>query len=72
MFGKDLRRMDEYLNKEALGKQFGQAGVYDNAKINFPNPWEELTGSRIKDNARIVNVQKWGKFPHQERGKVSK
>ena len=32
MLGKDLGRLDEYLNKEAVGKQFGQAGVYDNAK----------------------------------------
>ena len=64
--------MGEYLNTEALAKQFGQADVYDNTKMNLPNPGKELPWSRSKDNARIANVQNWSMFPHQERGEGEK
>ena len=36
-FGKFLRTIDEYLNTDALGAQFGKADVYDNAKLNLAN-----------------------------------
>ena len=36
-FGKFLRTIDGYLNTDALGKQFGKADVYDNAKLNWAN-----------------------------------
>ena len=64
--------MDEYLNTDALGKQFGEVGCYYNARINFPNSGKGLPGSRGKDNARIASVQNWSMFAQQERGERRK
>ena len=36
-FGAFVRRMGGYLNSDALGGNFGESGVCDNAKLNFPN-----------------------------------
>ena len=69
MFGKDSGSMGGYLNKEALAKKFARSDVYDNTKINFPNPEKGFPGSISKDNARIASVQNWGRFAHQERDK---
>ena len=70
---KFLRRMGEYLNTNARGKQFGKADVYDNAKLNLPSTGGSLPGSRGKDNASgCTNVQNWSRFTQQERGEGGK
>ena len=69
MFGKDLGRMDEYVNTGALGNSFRRSDVYDSTKMNFRNTGKGLTGSRSKDNDRIANVQNWSMFAHQAREK---
>ena len=50
-FGKFIRRIDEYLNTDAIGEQFGKADVYDNAKLNLASS-ARIPGSRGKGNAR--------------------
>ena len=55
-FSKFLRQIDEYLDTESLGEQFGGvvgwgADVYDNAKLNSANI-SRIPGSRGKANAR--------------------
>ena len=78
MFGKDLVCVFvcvcvwEYLGAESLGKQFAQADVYDNAKMNLPNAGKGFPVSRSKDNARIAHVQNRHRFPHQERANGEK
>ena len=72
MSGKDLGRMCEFLNTESLGKQFWQADVYDNTKVNFPNPGKGSPGSISKDNDIIANVHNWSRFAKQEMGRCSK
>ena len=44
-YGKLIRRIDGCLDTDALGKQFGRADVYDNAKLNF---CQQLTDSRLE------------------------
>ena len=50
-FGKFARTIDEYLNTDALGKQFGESDVYDSTKMNSGNN-SRIPGSRGKGNAR--------------------
>ena len=50
-FGKFIRGIDEYMNTDALGGQFGKAVVYDNTKLNLANI-SRSPGSRVKGNAR--------------------
>ena len=52
-FDKFLRQIDEYLNTDSAGKQFGKADVYYNDKMILANisrvPWSRGKG---KGNAR--------------------
>ena len=73
IFGKFVRRIGEYANTDAVGKQFGEADVYDNAKLNLPNEGRSLPCPRGRDNARGgTNLQNWSRLAQQERGKGRK
>ena len=47
-FGIFFRTIDEYLNTDAPAQQFGESGVYDNAKLNFANSARESRIERLR------------------------
>ena len=72
-FGKFIRSIDEYMNTDSIGEQFGGADVYDNATLNWTNS-SRAPGSRSigkcnareergkggKGNRRDANLTNWG------------
>ena len=52
--------------------QFGNAGVYDSAKLNLPITGQAPPGATGKDNDRSANVPSRSRFVKQERGKGRK
>ena len=72
VFGKDLGRMDEYLNADALEKQFGQSDVYGNTKMNVQNTGKGFPWAMGKDNARSASVQNWSSLHTKKWAKEEK
>ena len=51
-----LRGIDEFLDTETPGRQFGSSDVYDAAKTNWGNLGKGHPGSRSKDISRTTNT----------------
>ena len=67
-----LMKIDEFLDTETPGKQFGSSDVCYAAKTNWENLGKGPPGSRSKDNARTANTGNWENFAQRERGKGRK
>ena len=61
-FALFLSKIDEFLDTETPGMQFGPSDVYDATKTNWGNLGKGAPGSRSEDNARTANAGSWGKF----------
>ena len=55
-FALFLSKIDEFVDTETPGIQFGTSGVYDATKTNWANIGNGPPGSRSKDNARNKNT----------------
>ena len=68
-FALFISKIDDFLDTETPGKQFGLSDVYDATKTNWGNVGKGPPGSRVKDNARTNNTGNWGIFALREGGK---